>query len=353
MNNNINFKLLLLFAIFYNIGIKSAMEKEVNEELLKNFHAAGAKAEYKSFLDILLANNYFLYAAGTGVAMVLNIIGGRYISDFMNARRVRGNLKIIFPDNNIIDFSDIIGCQEIKNILSLTIKRLKKNKKGKGVLLYGPPGNGKTHFVLGLAKEARMPIISINSSNLITEDEYFLSNIELVFKTVEQLSPCIFFIDELDLLIKNRDRIHLSDKQETMLSIFLQKFDGLNSNSKKGVLVVGCTNHIDNIDPAMLRHGRLGKKILIDLPIEKDIQELFEKKCKNYESFRRLFLKQDIYQKMHKHKMPVVSVVKYIDTLNDELDEKNKQESRQIDNDDNEELLESIVIDINKMFGVE
>jgi SpoVK/Ycf46/Vps4 family AAA+-type ATPase len=354
MNNNINFKLLLLLAMFYNMGIKSASNKPgVGPGRVEEFTGRISQREYKSWLEKILKDHPFWCGLGSSVVSAwVGALWSHYSADKMNDNLVVSNLNIIYPDKNKINFNDIIAYHEIKNILSRYVTDLKNNKKGNSVLLYGPPGNGKTHFVCALAKEAGVPIISINGNNLITKKQYLLSNIELVFKTVEQLSPCIFFIDELDLLIKNRDRINLSDKQETMLSIFLQKFDGLSSNLKQGVLVVGCTNHIDNIDPAMLRYGRLGEKILIDLPTEKDIQELFEKKCKNYESFRSLFLRQNLYQKMHKHKVSVVGVLEYIHDLDGDLDEKIKQESRQIDDDENEELLESIIIDLNTEFGI-
>jgi SpoVK/Ycf46/Vps4 family AAA+-type ATPase len=302
-------------------------------------------------------NSYLLRVGGLGLFSLVSIVLTELIKEhyfvYKNNSMVMHNLKIIYPHMNSIGFDSIIGYKEIKNILSRNIKSFKKKEKLNGILFYGPPGNGKTNFVLGLSKEAGVPVILIDVNNLKTEPKYLLKNIQTVFKKAQELSPCILFIDEIDLLLKNRAYMRLSDSQESMLTLFLQRLDGLHSNENKGILVVGCTNNIDFIDSAIIRHGRLGKKIYIDSPTEKDIEELFEKKFRQYFMFKDLFAKNRVAQKMHQHKIPVVSVLEYIKDLNEELDEDHQLREKLTGYDNkNEDKVESIIINLNKEFGI-
>lgn len=367
MNKNIILKLILLCSLFFDIRIKGALQEDNIPEETINISLEKIKEYIQKVInqELLMRDNQSkselfknIGAASLSIGcglltMLLGQVADKRYKDYSNACDVIKNLKILYPTTHSITFDSVIGYKEIKNILSRDIKLLQCKEKLNGILFYGPPGNGKTNFVIALGKEAGVPVILVDVNNLIAKPEYLLDNVQTVFKKAKEIGPCILFIDEIDLLLKNRERVRLSDNQEKILSIFLQRLDGLYNDENKGILVVGCTNNIDYIDSAIHRHGRLGKKIFIDCPTENDIEELFEKKCIHYLVFKDLFSRKGMYKKIHQHKMPVVTILEYIKGLNEEINQHGKdEEAIQRDNNENEYKLESIVINLNKEFGI-
>ncbi|KAJ7831876.1 P-loop containing nucleoside triphosphate hydrolase protein, partial [Mycena leptocephala] len=136
-----------------------------------------------------------------------------------------------------------------------------------GVLLFGPPGTGKTMACRALAKECGARMIQLQASTiqncLVGETEKLIS---AAFSLARRLGPCVIFIDEVDALFCKRDG---SSKQwhRTMVTEFTQEMDGLNTadaNRRTGLVVVGATNRPQDIDSAVVR--RLSRRILVDLP---------------------------------------------------------------------------------------
>lgn len=135
-----------------------------------------------------------------------------------------------------------------------------------GVLLWGPPGCGKTLLAKAVANESRANFISIKGPELL--NKYVGESeraIRQVFSRARASVPCIIFFDELDALVPRRDS-SLSESSSRVVNTLLTELDGL--NDRHGIFVIGATNRPDMIDPAMLRPGRLDKTLFIELPNE-------------------------------------------------------------------------------------
>ncbi|KAI1105065.1 AAA-domain-containing protein [Jackrogersella minutella] len=136
-----------------------------------------------------------------------------------------------------------------------------------GVLLWGPPGCGKTLLAKAVANESKANFISVKGPELLNkyvgESE---RSVRQVFSRARSSAPCILFFDELDALVPQRDGNTSSNHSARLVNQLLTELDGI--NSRLGVYVVGATNRPDMIDPAILRPGRLGTNIFVDLPDE-------------------------------------------------------------------------------------
>lgn len=133
-----------------------------------------------------------------------------------------------------------------------------------GVLLWGPPGCGKTLLAKAVANESRANFISIKGPELL--NKYVGESeraIRQVFTRARASIPCVIFFDELDALVPRRDT-SLSESSSRVVNTLLTELDGL--NDRRGIFVIGATNRPDIIDPAMLRPGRLDKTLFIELP---------------------------------------------------------------------------------------
>lgn len=138
-------------------------------------------------------------------------------------------------------------------------------KPPSGILLFGPPGTGKTMLMRALAKELRYGFYYIKSSDILSkwhgESE---KNISEIFDIARKNAPSILFFDEIDSVGKKRSGHSTDDVAPRILSVMLQEMDGLKTG--KSVLVVGATNVPNQLDPALLRPGRFDKIIYMHLP---------------------------------------------------------------------------------------
>ncbi|CUS23312.1 LAQU0S09e01948g1_1 [Lachancea quebecensis] len=177
-----------------------------------------------------------------------------------------------------VTWDDIGGLDEIKEELKETVEYPvlhpdQYTKFGlspsKGVLFYGPPGTGKTLLAKAVATEVSANFISVKGPELLSmwygESE---SNIRDIFDKARAAAPTVVFLDELDSIAKARggsvgDAGGASDRVVNQL---LTEMDGM--NAKKNVFVIGATNRPDQIDPAILRPGRLDQLIYVPLPDE-------------------------------------------------------------------------------------
>jgi transitional endoplasmic reticulum ATPase len=144
----------------------------------------------------------------------------------------------------------------------------------KGILLSGPPGTGKTLVARALARESGINFIPVNSSLLFShwwgEAEKTLHEI---FRKARQASPCLLFFDEIDALLPARRSGEGSNMGSRLVSQFLMEMDGL--EDLREVIVLGATNRIDILDPAVLRPGRFDQILEFPYPDQEARKEIF------------------------------------------------------------------------------
>ncbi|PWN26847.1 AAA-domain-containing protein [Jaminaea rosea] len=141
-----------------------------------------------------------------------------------------------------------------------------------GVLLWGPPGCGKTLLAKAVANESRANFISVKGPELL--NKYVGESeraVRQVFSRARTSAPCVIFFDELDALVPRRDD-SLSESSSRVVNTLLTELDGLESRGQ--VYVIGATNRPDMIDPAMCRPGRLDKLLYVDLPSPEERLEI-------------------------------------------------------------------------------
>jgi len=134
-----------------------------------------------------------------------------------------------------------------------------------GVLLYGPPGCGKTLLAKAVANESGASFMSVSGPELL--NKYVGESeraVRLLFARGRASAPCIIFFDELDALVPRRGSESGSQATERVVNQLLTEMDGL--ENRNSVFVVAATNRPDIIDPAMLRPGRLDKLLYVPLP---------------------------------------------------------------------------------------
>ena len=151
--------------------------------------------------------------------------------------------------------------------------------KAAGVLLYGPPGCGKTLLAKAVANEAKANFISIKGPELLNkyvgESERAIRSL---FIRAKNSSPCIIFFDELDALVPKRSSEN-NNSSERVVNQLLTEMDGL--EDRKQIFIIAATNRPDIIDPAMLRPGRLDKLLYVPLPDYEDRCSILETITKN------------------------------------------------------------------------
>lgn len=170
-------------------------------------------------------------------------------------------------------FSAIAGMQELKDTIRLDVIDALNDKERyaeygltipNGMLLYGPPGCGKTFFAEKMAEEIGFNYYQIKPSDIQSK---FVNasqeNIKNLFDEARQNAPSIIFIDELDALVPSRDTSNISHMNTSAVNEFLTQ---MNNCGEDGIFIVGATNRPNAIDSAILRSGRLDKHIYLPPP---------------------------------------------------------------------------------------
>ncbi|MFZ6666166.1 AAA family ATPase [Peijinzhouia sedimentorum] len=184
-----------------------------------------------------------------------------------------------------INFNDVGGMEVVKREIELKIIKpllhsdLYKaygKKIGGGILLYGPPGCGKTFIAKATAGQVNSKFLSISLNDIL---DMWIGNSEKklheIFELARNNSPCVLFIDEIDALGASRSDMKQSSGRH-LINQFLQELDGIN-NSNEGVLIIGATNTPWNLDPAFRRPGRFDRIIFVpppDIPTRESILRL-------------------------------------------------------------------------------
>uniref|UniRef100_A0A8D8Y8G1 ATPase family AAA domain-containing protein 1 n=1 Tax=Cacopsylla melanoneura TaxID=428564 RepID=A0A8D8Y8G1_9HEMI len=181
---------------------------------------------------------------------------------------------LVDPDDITVSWQQIAGLDNIIKDLKQTVlfpithkamfANSKITKPPKGILLYGPPGCGKTMIAKAAAKEAGMKFINLDIS-LLTDKWYGESQklVAATFSIAGKIQPCIIFIDEIDSFLRARSS---TDHEATamMKAQFMSLWDGLATDNECVSIVMGATNRPNDLDPAILR--RMPKRYAINLP---------------------------------------------------------------------------------------
>ncbi|MCQ4350369.1 MAG: AAA family ATPase [Sulfolobales archaeon] len=175
--------------------------------------------------------------------------------------------------------------REIREYIELPLRRKDLSEKyglkpPKGILLFGPPGCGKTMMMKALANEAKINFIYVSVPEIMSkwygESEQRLREL---FNNARKMAPVILFFDEIDTIGVRREQ-HVGDSvTPRLLSLMLSEMDGL--ASEDGVIVVGSTNVPHLLDKALLRPGRFDKLIYVGLPDLRSRIEIFKIHCKS------------------------------------------------------------------------
>ena len=187
-----------------------------------------------------------------------------------------------------VGYDDIGGCRKqlalIREMIELPLRHpnLFKNlgiKPPRGVLLYGPPGSGKTLLARAIANETGAFFFLINGPEIMSkmagEAE---GNLRKAFEEAEKNSPAIIFIDEIDSIAPKRDKVQ-GEVERRIVSQLLTLMDGLKSRGQ--VVVIGATNRPNSIDGALRRFGRFDRELDIGVPDETGRMEILRIHTKN------------------------------------------------------------------------
>ncbi|MDO8535990.1 MAG: AAA family ATPase [Candidatus Omnitrophota bacterium] len=260
------------------------------------------------------------------VFMYMSFMKGGF-SKLSNKLRVRGDFVNV-------KWSDVIGMENVKDeameVVQLIRDRARVKKIGgkilRGILMFGPPGCGKTYLAKAIATEAGMPFVSMSGSEFV---EIFVgvgaARVRALFKKARELAyghgGCIIFIDELDAIARKRVFSAFGGTEETnsTQNQLLAEMDGLqelkdkrgNPTPEQNVIVIGATNAPeDTIDRALRRPGRFDRIIYIEKPGLEDREKLFAYYLSKVESDKSLDVSRLARKAVYKSPADIENIVK-------------------------------------------
>ena len=257
-----------IYEVAYVVGTEEALTAELQEagvEVSADPQQGSALVGFLfQLIPVILIVGAFIFIMNQSQG------GGGRVMQFGKARA-----KQVSKDQPKTTFADVAGVdeaieelQEVKEYLANPAKFQAMGAKiPKGVLLFGPPGSGKTLLARAVAGEAGVPFFSISGSDFV---EMFVgvgaSRVRDLFEQAKQTAPAIVFIDEIDAVGRHRGAGlgggH--DEREQTLNQLLVEMDGF--DQRTAVILIAATNRPDILDPALLRPGRFDRHITVDRP---------------------------------------------------------------------------------------
>ncbi|KAK7277726.1 hypothetical protein RJT34_22741 [Clitoria ternatea] len=182
---------------------------------------------------------------------------------------------VIPPTDIGVTFDDIGALENVKDTLKelvmLPLQRPELFSKGqlakpcKGILLFGPPGTGKTMLAKAVATEAGANFINISMSSITSkwfgEGEKY---VKAVFSLASKIAPSVIFVDEVDSMLGRRENAGEHEAMRKMKNEFMVNWDGLRTKDKERILVLAVTNRPNDLDEAVIR--RLPRRLMVNLP---------------------------------------------------------------------------------------
>ncbi|KAH9603836.1 hypothetical protein KSS87_005956 [Heliosperma pusillum] len=227
----------------------------------------------------------FLHSVMMTLFYILIVVGIIEKMQELSSLKIMGQIKVGKTDSSVgakdsesrtsVTFADVAGVDEAKEELGEIVEFLKNPDKyvrlgarsPRGVLLVGLPGTGKTLLAKAVAGEAGVSFISSSGSQFVElYSGMGASRVRDLFAQAKKIAPSIIFIDEIDAVAKRRDGSFQpsNDEREQTLNQLLTEMDGFDSSST--VIVLGATNRVDVLDPALLRPGRFDRVVQVETP---------------------------------------------------------------------------------------
>src|SRR5215216_372515 len=264
-------------TIFYTDGTKHTTLRDTSAPFLEQMRFLGvSETELAKLQYEIVEPDSFKEGRGADVFMSLAMLGliGYGIT------RVTGGMiasKKKYTEGDIpnVKFRDVAGIDETREELIDIVNFLKDNSQyrqmgarmPRGVLLVGDPGTGKTLLAKAIAGEAGVPFFSTAGSEFV---EMFVgvgaSRVRSLFKKARSKAPCIVFIDEIDAAGRKRNSSGGGGEmeQDQTLNQLLVEMDGF--TGAEGIVVLGATNRVDVLDPALTRPGRFDRHVNVPRP---------------------------------------------------------------------------------------
>jgi len=190
-----------------------------------------------------------------------------YIRGLTEDKSLKENASNRKSWNGVAGMKDLKAIFERDVILLYTQREIYERYKlalPNGIMLYGPPGCGKTFIARKLAEEIGFNFIEISPADLGSTYVHGTQiEIKKIFDEAQEQAPTLLFIDEIEGLVPSRNNTDVSFHYKAEVNEFLTQLDQC---GKKQILVVGATNYLKNIDTAILRPGRFDKKIFVGPP---------------------------------------------------------------------------------------
>ena len=236
-------------------------------------------------LVVSIITSVLLYFVSHASSHLTEMIQAPFMSKTkgLNSYEAQIAQQIVKPENITDRLDDVGGLASVKQqirsqvLLPLQHPRIffgdvKSLHPPRGVLFYGPPGTGKTMLARAIAAEAGVPFISLTLATL--ESKFFGESSKLLsatFSLARKMQPCVVFFDEIDGMIRTR-----SDQDQSCVygfkTEFLTHMDGMQTKHSDALIVIGCTNCPDKLDPAVRR--RLPKQFCIGLPTADELADI-------------------------------------------------------------------------------